>query len=346
MSKRVNKPIIGKEIARTGSLVIEGASQNIVAGEVVVLDKYKKLLAAGSTIADTDVIYLAVGTGKTHDYTLPDGTAVTSKRILSYSAPIQGISVINYEGLIADSSATQQIATCDTSGITPVVGTEYVVRIVYKDINEHPGQFVQTFRYTSLDATIANLINAIVLEINQAGPSGDIDSRVTASNSTNDLVLTGRVIPNNETNDEIDEYSQVDFEVSLNSITSAGAKTNGFAGTGVAITTTYGGATPGNGNPKLVRDAEKLSLGYEGVTNTINFPVVKPTILTDMTKWYDAIIIEHDNVYESGETQYLQSTPITSEIFIPAGSGQTTDVLGVLNGWMASLPKAFDNITV
>lgn len=339
MAKRVNKPIIGKDIDRTAALVIEGASQNIAEGEVVVLDKNKTVLAAGSTVADSDKIYLAVGTGETHDYTLPDGTAVTGIRRLAYSNPIQGSGVISYKGISADSAATEQVATLTTSGITPVVGTTYVVRIVYNDLPEHPGQFTQTFRYKATTTAIATLITGLATEINKVGPSGNYDSRVTAANSSNNLVLTGKVIPNNTTNDEIDEYSQVDFEVTCWSITSAGVKTAGFAGTGVAIAVTYGGANPGNGNPKIVRDIEKHARAYDGVTNIVGFPVEKPSMLTDMTKWYDSIVIEHNTDYESGETQYMQNTPITTEVFIPANALQTTDVLAVLNPWMASVNK-------
>ncbi len=335
--RKVNKPIIGKDIDRTGSLVIEGASQNIAEGEVVVLDKNREVLAAGSTITDSATIYLAVGTGETHDYTLPDGTAVTGIRKLSYSAPIDGAHVVSYVGLSADNAATERQATIDMSGITPVVGTEYVLRIVYKDVHEHPGQFTQTFRYTSLDATIANLVDALVAKINEYGPSGDIESRVTAANSSNDLVLTARVIPNNTTNDEIDEYSQVDFECSVWSIvTSTGVKTGSWSTATLAYNTT---AHPGNGNPKLVRDTEKHARAFEGVTNLINFPVIKPTMLTDMTKWYDAIIIEHDAEYVSGDNQYRKEAPLTTEIYLPANALQTADVLAILNPWMASADK-------
>ncbi len=354
MSKRVNKPIIGKDIARTESLVTEGASQNIAVGEVFVADKYKNPLATAATIATSDIIYVGVGLAETHDYVLPDGTAITGNNRIAWSAPIEGTGVITYNGISGGTTATERVASCDTSGITPVVGTEYVVRVVYKDLEEHPGQFVQEFRHVATTAVIADLVNALVTEVNKYGPSNDIDARVIATNSTSDLVLTGRVIPENASNDEIDEYSQVDFEVALNSTTSAGINTNGWAGTGVAIAITYTAATPGIGNPKLVRDKEKHATAYDGVTNTINFPVIKPTILTDMAEWYDVIVIEHDNSYESGETQYIQSTPITTEIYIPTGAAQTsTDpTLGVdavtvaLNAWMVSTPKAFSAVSV
>jgi len=351
MSTRVNKPIIGKDLLRTETLVIEGATQNLAAGEVFVADKNRVLVNASATIADTDTIYIGVGLNETHDYTLPDGSAVITARKILWSTPIQGTKVLAYTGLSGGSAATEAVVTLDTSGITPVVGTEYVVRIVYKDMPEHPGQFTQTYRHTATAVTAATattLVTALKAEINSAGVTAN-EARVIAS-GTDDLVLTGKVIPNNETNEEIDEYSQVDFVVGSWSITAAGVKTIGLEGAAVVYTTL---ATPGIGNPKIVRDKEKLSLGYKGITNTINFPVIKPTMLTDMAEWYDVIVIEHDTDYESGETQYIQSTPCTTEIYIPTGAGQTSttaiagaSLLEVLNPWMASTPKTFGAVSV
>lgn len=326
---RVNKLIIGKDIDRTTSLVLTGASQNIAEGEVVVVDKDFNVLAAGSTIADTDTIHIGVVSGSTFDYTDPSGTAVTDVKQIEYSAPIKGSKVLNFKGVSADNTATERVCSLDTSGLTPVANTEYIVRIVYKDINEHPGQFVQTYRYISADAVIANLIDGIVAVIN-----GDSGRRVTASNSSNDLVLTGRVIPNNATNDEIDEYSQVDFDVFLRSITSAGVSTGGWNAT--TITNTETTATPGNGNPKLVRDREKFAQSYEGLMNRTKFPVIKPDMKTVMTKWYDSIIIEHEQEFVSADNEYTKQAPATTEIFLPANALQTTDILAVLNPWMAS----------
>jgi hypothetical protein len=345
MSLRVNMPIIGTDIARTESLVISGASQNLATGEIFVADKYKKPLAdAGSpTIATTDTIYIGMGLAETITYTLPNGTLVTEKRIL-WSNPIQGTKVLGFSGISGGSAATERVAKINftAASFSPTAGVEYVIRVVYKDILTHPGQFTETYRVTATSTSATDLTNAFVLAINTMGVTPS-EARVIATNDTNDLVLTGKVIPNNESNDEIDEYSQVDFVCGLTS--------DNFDATVVAYTTV---ATPGIGNPKLVRDKEKMARGYQGVTNTINFPVIKATMATDMTKWYDVIVIEHDTDYESGEMQYIQSAPITTEIYIPTGAAQTSTsptagieaTLISLNAWMATLPKAFANVSV
>src|SRR6056297_167838 len=147
---RVNTVIVGKDIDRTSSLVIAPTgSQNLAAGEVFVADKNKALLSAGATIDDTDTVYIGVGTSDTYDYTNPSGTAVTGVRKIKWSNPIEGKLVKKFLGLAGDDSATETKATIDIDGASsfaPVVGEEYVVRIVYKEVTEHPGQFVQEYR--------------------------------------------------------------------------------------------------------------------------------------------------------------------------------------------------------
>lgn len=333
MQNRVNKTLIAKEIARTASLIIQGSSQNLKEGEVFVADKNKNLLAAGATIGDSDIIYIGIGTDVTFDYNLPDGTLISGEREVKFSAPIQGSLIKSYRGLAADSSATERVASINIDGATsfaPVVGTEYVLRVVYKDIPEHPGQFTDTFRVIATSTTPSDLTALFVTKINT-----DKNARVIATNVANNLVLTGRVIPYNNTSEEIDEYRQVDFDVFLFS--------DNFNDCVVSYTAT---AHPGNGNPKIVRDREKFAQSYEGITNRTKFPVIKPAQAVDMTKWYDSIIIENGIDFVSADMEYIKETQVTTELYIPAGASQTVDVLAVLNPWMASCPGSFNNITV
>jgi len=338
---RVNKVIVGADIARTENLDISAsASRNLAEGEVFVTDKYGSLLSSGSTISDSDTIYVGIGTGETYDVTLPDGTAVNDLRRIKWSAPIEGKAVKGYRAIAGDSSATESKATIDIDSATsfaPVVDEEYVVRIVYKEVSEHPGQFVQEYRVVADSTTPSDLTDAFVLKINK-----DKEARVTAENSGGDLVITGKDVSNDDLN-AIDEYRQVNFEIFLAS--------DNFED----VTITYNqDPHPGNGNPKLVRDKEKLSLGYEGVTNKTHFPVIDPDRMTNMDKWYDSIIIEHDKLYIAADNEYEKEAPLRTEIYIPTGAGQSDTspsaghdaVLEVLNPWMASLPKSFANQSV
>lgn len=345
---RVNTLLIGSDIARTTDLDISAtSSQNLAEGEVFIADKNKQLLSSGSTISDSDTIYIGVGTDETFDYTDPSGSAVTGVRKIKWSNPISGKFVKNYKGLTGDSSATESKVTINidsASSFTPVIGEEYVVRLIYKEVSEHPGQFVQEYRVIADSTTPSDLTDAFVSKINK-----DQEARVVASNSSNDLVITGKdVSPDDK--DAIDEYRQVNFKAILK----MGYSASDSSGWDDVTVTENQQPHPGNGNPKLVRDKEKHALGYEGQTNRIHFPVVGPDRMVNMDKWYDAIIIEHDNHYIAADNEYEKEAPLTTEIYIPTGAGQSTTapssghdaVLNVLNPWMASLPKGFSNVSV
>ena len=214
MLQRTNKLLIGKDINRDAQ-VVDGAvitttagSTGIADGEVVVLDKNFCVLAPGKTIADTDIIYICQGTGDTFTYSNELGTGVSATRKLKFSDPIEGAKVRKYVGT-AYAAASEQIDTWTLTGIVPVVGTEYLVRIVYKDMNEHPGQFTQTYRITATDALLATWVVAMNAKIN-AHTGRRVDS---TTNTTTTLVLTGKHIPECTTGTtDIESFRMVEFE--------------------------------------------------------------------------------------------------------------------------------------
>ena len=344
MLQRTNKLLIGKDISRDAE-VVAGAlitttvgSTGLAEGELVVLDKNFKVLAAGSTIADSDIIYICQGTGETYSYTNEAGTASTSNRRLIFSDPIEGAKVRSYKAE-SYSAKSEQIDSWDLTGITPVVGTEYFVRIVYKDMNEHPGQFTQTYRFIAATATLADLIDGLVAKINSH--SG---RRVVAANVSDlAITLTGLAIPDCTTGlNDIDEFRQVEFESFINYIDSDG----NWAELGAALTRTP--ASAGSGTWEQLRDMEKRALPYRGVTNFTMFPVQKPDAYTVKDETYDLIVIEHDKTYLSPDNQYVKQAPLTTIIAIPvpATTNQGTDILAALNPWMASCPGSFDNVSI
>ena len=148
MMTRVNKIFIGKDINRTAQLVDDAAftvvQTNIKEGEIVVLDKNFAVLAETATYADSNVIYIAEGSSEVVTYTNEAGTSFTSRKIILSDA-IDGARVVTYNG--KDYAAkSEEVVTIGAISGTITAGTEYVLRIVYNDITEHPGQFTQTYR--------------------------------------------------------------------------------------------------------------------------------------------------------------------------------------------------------
>lgn len=341
------KVFIGKDTARnaniTGneilSLLMTTTDADALGdGEIVVLDKAFNVLTPGATIADTDRIYIAIGTTKTFTLSPESGTAITARKI-KLSDPIIGNYVTKYSGR-AYAAMAQQVSNSVLTA--PTAGREYIVRCVYKDLEEHPGMFKQEWRYTATaaDAAAVDTFGAnLVAAVNNNG-----DRRVTASyaNATDTFTLTGRAIPGCTTSlNDIDEVRVVSFDAYINYIDTDGYEQK-------AYTVTVGTrATTGSGTWQLMRDLEKESWGYEGVYNRREFPVILPEFSTNPSLTYHIITIEHEVPYKTPNNLYLETTQVKTIIAIPDGTngdGQQAFVLSQLNPWMASTPAGFPNI--
>lgn len=333
--KRVHKIIIGYDINQTVTSFNQAlAADDLAAGEVVVLDKNKEILAANKTISDSDVIFIAVG-GKN---TFTDSTGLSRREIIC-SSPIQGVNVKSFKG-ISYSAATEKVVEIAAAGLVPVAGDEYVIRLVYKDMqSETPAQYIQEFRVIAESAVLADLYALFIAKIN-----ADVNARVSAANNAGKLRLTAKTVPFSLT--QIDDFKLVDFDVRFNHVTPTGPVA---AGPAIAVTVA---SSKGSGDHREVRDIEKACKSNLGITNTTLFPV--PTGANDFmvdeggstTKTYDFIVIEHDADYISPDLSYTKQALQVTTIALPVGCLQAVDVLAVLNPWMASLPKAFAAVSI
>lgn len=339
MLSKMTRIFIGKDIARDGSITsgqaLPAALQYLNEGEILVLDKNKNVLAAGSTITDTDTIFIVEGLGETVSVTPESGSAITVRKVLT-SDPIEGKNVISYKGS-AYSAKSEQVVTFDLTSVTPVLGTEYFIRIVYKDMHEHPGQFTATYRVISTDTDRDTLGAALVAKI--MAHSG---RRVSASyNSSSDVItLTGLPIPECTSSlNDIDKFKMVEFDAFLNYVDSNG-NWQTFVSSASDTPASYG-----SGTWEQVRDAEKFELGYLGITNQTKFPVIKPDVRTVKSETYDTLVIEHYKSYVAPNNQGAEKVPLRTILYLPDGASQTADILAVLNPWMASCPGAFSNVS-
>lgn len=349
MYSRVKKVLIGKDITRTASLVVlpyyngSGAdNDNIAAGEIAVLDKNMKLLAAGSTVADSDTIYLVEGLSTTQTYANEAGTSITARKLIM-SEPINGKYVRSYSGK-AYTAKSEKTATFGYITQTVTAGDEYVLRIVYKDIKEHPGQFTHTYRWVVDAATASNdaLIAKFATLINtHAGAR--VTAAVTNSGANDYITLTAKAIPSCTTSlSDIDEFRMVDFEAFFYWIdqTNSGSTSIGpFNSVAMSADITYAGPTYPQGSWEVVRDEEKSVITQQfGPTNRTHFPVIQPDFRTVQSETYDQIVIEHDAMIQTPDNGYRKSTRLATKLYVPntATSNQMTDILAVLNPWMES----------
>lgn len=336
MLQRTNHIFIGKDISRDAQ-VVDGAtlatitlSTGLADGEIVVLDKYKKVLAAGAINLDSDIIYIVQGTGETFSYTNEAGTTITGARKVVTSDPIEGKKVKKFTAN-GYTAKVERTAVVNLTGLVPVVGTEYLIRIIYKDIVEHPGQFTQTYRITATDAVLKTLVDAFTAKINKhAG------RRVVSSDDDASITLTGLAIPEVTSGlTDYNEFEMVNFDVRFLYVNAAGDWATMLSTT---TTVTYTGATYGSGTWEQVRDMEKSTLGYEGVTNTTHWPTKVPAMDAVVGATYNILVIEHDRSYLSPDNQYIKQAPLTTVVafVVPTVGTQQTNVLARLNPWMES----------
>lgn len=350
MLNKVDKVFVGKNIARTVAIV-DGADMdliqaNAVEGEVLVLDENFQNAAATVTFADTQTLYIAEGSAEIFNTVNPDGSALSGRRML-LSSPIDGTRVVSYTGGGYQAKA-EMTSTIPAITDTIVPGTEYVLRIVYKgDVaTMHPGQNLETYRYTAKTGDDSDAVfNGLIARINKYNFNNirrTNKALISAALVTNSLVLTAKPIVSCTTSvNDIDELVLNSFETRLNYVDSD------YNWTEVTLSgdITYTAAFRGYGSWETVRDLEKHAQAYQGVTNRVWFPVIKPAMRTIKNAEYDLINIEHDVQYRSPDNSYNKETSLATVIALENGAAQGTTVLTTLNAWMASLPTPFANVT-
>lgn len=354
MLNRVTEILIGKDISRDAQVVAGAAISVIQAttgladGEIVALDKNMKVLAAGASVADSDTIYIAQGTSST--FTIPK-TSTTARRI-HISNPIQASQVRSYKGT-AYTATTEKSWLLDLDNVSATVtnGVEYILKFVYSDVVEYPTKFTQSYRISNA-VSEGDLIYKLGEKINNHSTArvtatvlqSDGTTAATSAANANQLKITGKAIPACTTSvNDIDEFSQVNFDVFMTYIDSDGVNQT-FWSQSDGITTD---AVSGSGIWEKVRDTEKWSLGYEGISNFTHFPVIKPDFKTVKDATYNQIVIEHNPKHLSPYNSDVATDPVTTIIAIPVESSgtQMTSVLAQLNPWFASCPGAFANVT-
>ena len=139
MLKRVNEILIGKDIDR-GTIAagdsVETVMANILFGEVAVLTQ--DMVVFDNTTDDystTPTIYVVEGTDEDREYVNSiSGATIPVKRII-LSSPIDGDRVRTYT---KNSYVAKTEQTVSFPAITQIItsGTEFVLRVVYKDMIE------------------------------------------------------------------------------------------------------------------------------------------------------------------------------------------------------------------
>lgn len=317
MLQHVNTVLIGNKLFNgTGT---------IAAGDIVVTDENKKVLADAAAAADANELYVGVY-DKEITVTKEDGSTVAQK-VFTYSMPIKKGSKFH---VVASPYAAkvEDKWSIDFTGVTPVIGYMYTIRLVYSDIYEAPGQFTHSYNVIATSTTAADLASAFAKKINKHK-----NRRVKVTLEGSKITLEAMEKDDNEGKNSINYYSQVVFRPFIYSQNpeSIVEKKDEIAGIVVTHDAT---SNPGKGNAKIVRDRESAALGYRGIMNRTQFPVLMPELKVNLNAEYDTVTVEFDNLYLSNDNQYIKTTPLATEIYATT-AGEGAKIAAIIEGFAA-----------
>lgn len=313
MIQHVNTVLIGKTLPSAYT-----TADALTAGDVALFDQNRAIIKTAADAAKATSLYIGVVQNKVK-VTMPNGS-VADKANIKFGNEIQKNS--NPSAVIGEYVAPVQDKIVITlTDATIIAGHRYVLRIVYKDMYEAPGQFTHTYEVFAANTTATDLAAAIVKKINKHA-----NRRVNASASAAVITLTAMEKDDNNGVYSLNEYSVVDMEASLY-VTIPGAilSNQPNAIPGATIVKTPG--NPGKGYWKQVRDAEVRYMGYQGHVFTGAYPEVVQDRMVEQDATYDYITVENDNKYLSNDNQYIKTTPLTTELYVKHSTGFASSIV-------------------
>lgn len=230
--------------------------------------------------------------------------------------------------------STPDTVTIDFRNVNTAVMTEFakgerriIVRLTFKDMPTRYRKWTESYEYvTKPEDTAATIAEAIKKQINVQYKR----ARVYATIETEGIVtLKAMDYDDDNVNDSLNWANKVRFSVNAyytDPTAPAFASKNKYSITGLKIE-----KTPGKWcttDAKLVRDREAQAMGYQGILNRGEgtWPVIKPDMVTDITKNYDGLTIMFENHYHAADDQ-IRRTKECVEIYDIAGSSKIGDIL-------------------
>lgn len=219
---------------------------------------------------------------------------------------------------------TEDTVTLDFSKAATVAASQtirVVVRLTFKDLPTKYRKWTESYEVevpANVSITKGDIVDLFVTSINTKNAKR---ARVTASKSSNDLVLTAMAYDDDDTVDSISPANKVRF--------SANAWLTKPEATGFASKNKYAAATISKvagtypvGSWKLVRDAEAQGMGYLGILNRGEgtYPIIKPAMNVVEGGKYDSITLEFENMYRTADDlqRHTKQTLQIFDTFTPA----------------------------
>lgn len=334
-----------------GKFIIMNCDPNVASNKL-----YDVTSSNAGSIQTIKVGYI---TNKSMTLRKPDGTTA-QEPIIKWSNEIKAADIKSYT-YTAYAADTEDVANINFRSLDSGVlgklddgGKRIIVRITYKDMPHRYRKWTESYEYVTKEGDTANtIVRGIVNMINaewkrarvvaslgtaSAGSnSGDPDTiAATASGSesgANTVVLTAMPYDDDNSVDSLNWANKVRFNVNVywtDPAAEGWESLNKHFPKGVEIT-----KTPGKNHvasAKLVRDRESWAMGYQGILNRGEgtWPIIKPEMVTDLTKHYNALTLEFENMYRAAD-DIQRKTKQNLEIYAVSISG----IKAVLDAFVA-----------
>lgn len=298
-----------------------------------------------STDAGKFIMMNMDGVAESNLYTVDTNTKkfrigfITSKNVahrtkdgdVTYVPVIKWSNTIKRDDIISKVKQThfnnsEDTVTIDFSKVNAAVISEFakgerriVIRITFKDMPTRYRKWTESYEYITKPGDTADTIaEAIKKQINVQYKR----ARVYATAAAGVVTLKAMEYDDDNVNDSLNWANKVRFSVNAyytDPTAPAFASKNKYSITGLEIK-----KIPGKWcttDAKLVRDREAQAMGYQGILNRGEgtWPVIKPDMVTDITKNYDGITIMFENHYHAADDQ-IRRTKECVEIYGVTGS--------------------------
>lgn len=326
----------GSELAASAPVAqIEKNAPNADAGKFIVMsmDNVDDPYSTKNT-AKAKKFRIGFITGKNTAVRTKDGD-VKYTPVIKWTNPIKrdDITSIVKQAHFNSTPDTVTIDFKNVETVAPEVMTEFkkgerriVVRLTFKDMPTRYRKWTESYEYvTKPEDTAEKIAEAIMKQINVQYKR----ARVYATAAAGVVTLKAMEYDDDNVNDSLNWANKVRFSVNAyytDPTAPAFASKNKYSITGLKIE-----KTPGKWcttDAKLVRDREAQAMGYQGILNRGEgtWPVIKPDMVTDITKKYDGLTIMFENHYHAADDQ-IRRTKECVEIYDITGSSKIGDIL-------------------
>lgn len=314
---------------------------------------------SASNAGSIQTIKVGYITNKSMTLRKPDGTTV-QEPIIKWSneikaADIKSYSYLSYTGDTEDTvNINFRSLDAGVLGKLDDGGKRIIVRITYKDMPHRYRKWTESYEYVTKEGDTANtIVRGIVNMINaewkrarvvaslgtaSAGANASDPDTISATASgseaaANTVVLTAMPYDDDNSVDSLNWANKVRFNVNVywtDPAADGWESLNKHFPKGVEITKTPGKTYPASA--KLVRDRESWAMGYQGILNRGEgtWPIIKPEMVTDLTKHYNALTLEFENMYRAAD-DIQRKTKQNLEIYAVSISG----IKAVLDAFVA-----------